>query len=119
MKEHRLGHHSVTRLTVHLVWATKYRYHVLTGDVKARCREPIIQICEAEDVRILKGVISKGHIHMHVEYSPKISVSPLVQRLKGQTSQKIQQEYPHLQKGYWGKHFWRVGYGAGSTGNTG
>lgn len=55
MKEHRYGSHSVTRLTAHIVLVTKYRYPVLRGDIQKRCRELIIQICDAEDVRILKG----------------------------------------------------------------
>lgn len=67
MAEQRYGSHTVTRLTAHLVWTTKGRYHVLTGDVKVRCRELIIQICDAEDVRILKGVVSQDHVHMHIE----------------------------------------------------
>ena len=60
---------------VHLVWVTKYRYPVLRGDIQKRCRELIIQICDAEDVQILKGVVSKDHIHMHVEYPSKLSIS--------------------------------------------
>jgi putative transposase len=67
MKENRYGSHSITRLTVHIVWVTKYRYPVLKGDIQRRCRELIIQICDAEDVRILKGVVSKDHVHMHIE----------------------------------------------------
>ena len=118
MAEQRCGSHTVTRLTAHLVWTTKYRYHVLTGDVKVRCRELIIQICDAEDVRILKGVESKDHIHMHVEYAPSKSLSDLVKRLKGRTSRLLQQKFPKLQKRYWGRHFWAVGYGAWSTGNV-
>jgi putative transposase len=59
MSEQRRGNHTVTRLTVHIVWVTKYRYHVLKGEVQKRCRELIIQICDAEDVKILKGVVSK------------------------------------------------------------
>ncbi len=77
MAEQRYGSHTVTRLTAHVVWTTKYRYHVLTGDIKARCRELIIQICDAEDVRILKGVVSKDHIQMHIEYAPSKSLSEL------------------------------------------
>lgn len=117
MEKHRYGSHSVTRLTVHLVWVTKYRYHVLRGEVQKRCRELIIQICDAEDVRILKGVVSKDHVHMHIEYPPSCSVSELVKKLKGRTSRKLQQEFPHLEKRYWGRHFWAIGYGAWSTGN--
>jgi putative transposase len=117
MKDNRHSSHSVTRLSAHVVWVTKYRYPVLRGDIQKRCRELIIQICDAEDVRILKGVVSKDHIHVHIEYPPAKSVSDLVKRLKGRTSRLLQQEHPALQKQYWGRHFWAIGYGAWSTGN--
>ena len=117
MKDNRHSSHSVSRLTVHLVWVTKYRYHVLEGEIKVRCRDLLRQICDSEDVRILKGVVSKDHIHMHIEYPPKLSISELMKRLKGRSSRLLQQEYPHLQKRYWGRHFWATGYGAWSTGN--
>ena len=117
MKEQRQNSHSVTRVTAHLVWVTKDRYHVLQGDIKVRCRELIIQICDAEDVKILKGVVSKDHVHMHIEYPPSKSISDLVKRFKGRTSRILQLEYPELKRRYWGKHFWAIGYGAWSTGN--
>jgi len=116
--KNRYGHHTVTRLTVHLVWVTKYRYHVLKGDIQVRCRELLMQICDAEDVRILSGVVSKDHVHMHIEYPPKKSISDLVKRLKGRSSRILQKEYPKLQKRYWGRHFWAIGYGAWTTGNV-
>ena len=77
----------------------------------------IIQVCDAEDVQILKGVVSKDHVHMHIEYPPKLCISDLVKRLKGRTSRMLQQEYPALKKRYWGRHFWVIGYGGWSTGN--
>ncbi len=117
MEVYRYNSHSITSLRVHLVWVTKYRYHVLTGDIQKRCRDLIIQICNSENVKILKGVVSKDHVHLHIEYPPSLSVSNLVKRLKGRSSQHLQQEYPSLKKYYWGQHFWAVGYGAWSTGN--
>ena len=66
--------------------------------------------CDAEDVQILKGVVSKDHVHMHIEYPPKLSISDLVKRLKGRTSRILQMEYPELKKRYWGRHFWARGY---------
>jgi putative transposase len=117
MSEYRYSSHTVSRLTAHLVWITKYRYQVLRGDIQARRRELIIQICDAEDVRILKGVVSKDHVHMLIEYPPKTSLSDLVKRLKGRTSRRLQEEFPQLRKQYWGRHFWAIGYGAWSTGN--
>ena len=118
----RKGSHTTTRLTCHIVWATKYRYHVLRGDIQKRCRELIIQICDVEEVEIMKGVVSKDHIHIHhihihIEYPPRISISELVKRMKGRTSRMLQKEYPKLKKRYWGRHFWATGYGARSTGN--
>ena len=91
---------------------------MLKGEVQVRCKELIVQVCDtryaghiAEDVRIkcpvkrvLKGVVSKDHVHMHVEYPPALSVSDLMKRVKGRTSRLLQKEFPHLEKRYWGKH---------------
>ena len=117
MAEQRSNGHTVSRLTVHLVWSTKYRYGVLQGDIKIRCRTLLMQICDAEDAEILKGVVSSDHVHMHVSYRPSSSVSDLVKKLKRRSSRKLQQEFPELQKRYWGRHFWAIGFGCWSTGN--
>ena len=117
MEYQRTNGHSVSRLTAHIVWVTKYRYPVLIGDIKIRCRTLLIQICEAEDVQILKGLVSKDHIHMHIEYRPSQDVSTLVKLLKGRSSRKLQAEFPDLKKRYWGRHFWAIGFGCWSTGN--
>ena len=109
--------HSVSRLTAHIVWSTKYRYSVLKADLQVRCRSLLIQICESEDVEILKGVVSKDHVHMHVQYRPSLSLSDLIKKLKGRISRKLQQEFPELKQRYWGRHFWAIGYGCLSTGN--
>src|ERR1041384_6677865 len=96
MRENRHGGHTLTRLTAHLVWVTKYRYPVLQGDIKVRCKDLLVQICDAEDVRILKGVVSKDHVHMHIEYPPRTSLSDLVKRLKGRSSRRRPGEDPAL-----------------------
>jgi putative transposase len=117
MNYQRSNGHTVSRLTVHIVWATKYRYPVLKGDIQVRCRDILRQICDAEDIIILKGVVSKDHVHMHLNYLPSKSVSEIVKKLKGRSSRKLQQEFPELRKRYWGQHFWAIGYGCWSTGN--
>ena len=117
MEDFRKSSHTVSWLSVHIVWVTKYRYHVLKGDIQVRCRDLLVQICNSENVKILKGVVSKDHVHMHIEYPPSISISNLVKRLKGRTSIMLQKEFPELGKRYWGKHFWAIGFGAWSMGN--
>jgi len=118
MKGNRIGSHSVYKVQVHVVWSTKYRYHVLKGDIQSRTRDLLRQICDSMDIRILKGVVSKDHVHMHISYPPKLSISDIMKRMKGRTSRMLQQEYPELQKRYWGKHLWGIGYGAWSTGSV-
>ena len=113
----RSNGHTVSELTAHIVWSTKYRYPVLSGDIKVRCRSLLIQICEAEDVIIMKGVVSTDHIHMHINYRPSQNISDLVKKFKGRTSRKLQQEFPALGKKYWGRHFWAIGFGCWSSGN--
>tara|TARA_R110002167_G_scaffold210649_3_gene414989 strand:+ start:54132 stop:54377 length:246 start_codon:yes stop_codon:yes gene_type:complete len=78
MKAQRRMGHTESWLTAHIVWVTKYRYHVLKGDIQVRCRDLIKQICDSEDIRILKGVISKDHVHIHIEYRPSQNISNIV-----------------------------------------
>ena len=115
--ESRQGSHSTYNLEVHLVWITKYRYQVLQGDIQLRCRDILRQTCNSLDIRILKGVVSKDHIHMHLSYPPSLSVSEIVKRLKGRSSRMLMQEFPELKRRYWGCHFWGIGYGSWSTGH--
>ena len=82
-----------------------------------RCRDLVRQICDSQDVRILKGVVSKDHVHLHVSYPPKLSISDLVKRLKGRSARLMLDEFSELKKRYWGQHLWGIGYGAWSSGN--
>ena len=117
MENIRKGFHSVHQLHVHLVWSTKYRYSVLHGEVQLRCRDLIRQVCDTMDVRILKGVVSKDHVHLHLSYPPKLSISDLVKRIKGRSARLMLDEFSELKRRYWGQHLWGIGYGAWSTGN--
>ena len=69
------------------------------------------------EIEILKGVVSKDHVHLHIEYAPKLSVSQILKQLKGRSSRILQKEFPVLGDRYWGRHMWATGYGAWSSGN--
>ena len=117
MESLRKGSHSVQQLHVHIVWGTKYRYKVLQGDIQLRCHDLIRQSCDVLDVRILKGVVSKDHIHLHLSYPAKLSVSDLVKRFKGRSAKMLLQEFTELQRRYYGGHLWGIGYSVWSTRN--
>lgn len=108
--EYRYGSHTVYNIEYHFVWVTKYRYHVLTGDVALRVRELVRQTCETFEIKILSGVVSKDHIHILVSSPPNMAPSEIMRRIKGRTARKLFAEYPNLKKRYWGQHFWARGY---------
>ena len=56
-------------LTTHIVWATKYRYNVLKGDIIKRCRKLLAKICKADNIIIQKGVVSSDHMHINYHTS--------------------------------------------------
>ena len=118
MRRYRKGSHSTHDLKVHLVWCTKYRHKALQQDVACRIRDLLRQICEANDIQIVKGHVSKDHIHLYVSYPPKLSVSEMIKRLKGRSSKMIQAEFPELGAKFWGRHFWGTGYAAFSSGTV-
>jgi putative transposase len=82
----------------HLIWITKYRYKVPRGEVAERARELIRQICQAREVSIIRGAISPDHIHMLVAAPPQLAPAKLVQYIKGRSSRRLQEEFPHLRK---------------------
>lgn len=79
------------------------------------CRTILTQIYEAEGFQILKGVASKNHVHMHIEYRPSLDVSTLVKLIIGRSLRKLQFKFP-LKKDIGGpslldNSFWMLEYG--------
>ncbi len=117
MRKYRLGAHTKSDLKVHLVWLPKYRKPVLTGEVAVRVRDLIRQIAAEHELEIISGKVARDHVHVFVGYRPNQDVSQIVQWLKGISSRVLLQEFPHLRKRFWGRHFWARGYLAVSSGN--
>jgi putative transposase len=118
MKDYRKSSHCIYDLKYHLVWITKYRKPILGGEIGKRVREVVRQICASLDVEIIKGNIRQDHVHMLVSVPPTLSVSKLVQRMKGVTSRKLLQENRGLNKAFWGRHLWSRGYFVASVGEV-
>jgi putative transposase len=104
MKEYCKNSHSLFDLKGHIVWIAKYRKPVLYGEEALRLRELIRRICTELEVDILAGNVRRDHVHLLVSMPPQLSVSKLIQKVKGITSRKLLQESCRLQKEFWGKH---------------
>jgi putative transposase len=118
MKNFRKTSHSVYDIKYHLVWITKYRKPILSGVIATRLRELIREICNAMDIEIIKGHVSKDHVHLFVSVPPYHSVSTVLKRVKGKTSRRLLSESKMLAKQCWGRHLWARGYFAASSGNV-
>lgn len=116
--DYRHGAHTKFEIHVHIVWVTKYRKPIMAGEVGSRVRELIRQVCRDEDVEILKGSVSKDHVHVFLSIPPKVTISRLVQRMKGFSSYKLMLEFKHLEKTFWGRHLWARGYFCVSSGQV-
>ena len=60
--------------------------------------------------------IQVDHVHMLVQLKPDISVSRVVQLVKGGSSRILREEMPEIKEFLWGESFWADGYFAETVG---
>ena len=73
MENYRKSAHSTYDIKYHLVWITKYRKPVITGQIALRTRELIRIVCQSNKVEILAGHVGSDHIHLLVSVPPYLS----------------------------------------------
>ena len=118
MRTYRKSSHTVYLLHFHFVFIPKYRKPVLLGEVALRVRELVREICRANDIEILKGHISRDHVHLLLSVPPHLSPSRVMQAIKGKTSHHLLSDFRALRKSFWGRHLWARGYFVASSGNV-
>jgi putative transposase len=114
--EYQHGSHTVYEIQYHIIWVTKYRYHILKGEIGQRAKELIKQTCMSRDIKIIRGSVGKDHVHILISCPPTMAPAKIVQYIKGRSSRMFQEEYPHLKKKYWGQHIWSRGYFCSTVG---
>jgi putative transposase len=87
---------AVFTLKYDLVWCPKYRRPVLTNKVIARLVQIINDVATEIDAMIHAHEIMADHVHLFVESDPHWSVAEIVSRIKGVSSRKLRNEFPHL-----------------------
>ena len=113
----RHGRHCVFNLHVHLVFVTKYRRKVFTDVLLRELKNSLTSVCtdfEAELVEFNGGI---DHVHLLVTYPPKVSISELVNSLKGVSSRMLRR-FPSARRGYYKNVLWSPSYFAASCGGA-
>ena len=108
MPDYRRGAHTVFEIHLHLVWITKDRRGAVTGEVAVRVRDLTRDICGQHEVRIIKGHVAKDHVHLFVSIPPQVTISRLLQWLKGKTAHHIERTESILVRQFL-KNRWTLG----------
>jgi putative transposase len=102
-----------------LVFVTKYRHRVFGDRHLARMEEIMRAVCEDFEVELVEFNGEANHVHLLVNFPPKIALSRLVNSLKGVSSRRLRQEFPDLVRHYWrAQRLWSGSYFAGSLGGA-
>jgi putative transposase len=95
----------------------KYRFRILTGEVKKLIEEDIKLLCEWKKCEIHEMSVQSDHVHLVLSIPPKVSVSQLMGILKDKLAIKLFKSHPKMKKKpYWGDHFWARGYFVSTVG---
>lgn len=122
MKENndiRHGRNCLFKIYVHLVFVTKYRRGVFTKEILTDLHQIFLSVCADFEAELVEFDGEDDHVHLLVSYPPKVSVSMLVNSLKGVSSRIIRKKnYPIIRKKFWGGALWSPSYFAGSCGGA-
>ncbi len=114
----RHGRHVVFNLHVHLVFVPKYRRRVFAEKHLARMRSIFTDVCRDFGATLVAMNAEDTHAHLLLEYPPHVSVSTLVNSLKGVSSRRLRREFPDLTRHYYKGVLWSPSYFAGSCGGA-
>lgn len=115
----RRGRTCVFLMHVHLVFVTKYRRNVFTRQILDELSVIFTSVCADFEAQLVEFEGGRDHVHLLVEYPPKVSVSKLVNSLKGVSSRLVRKkEYPSVQNALWGGSLWSPSYFAGACGGA-
>ncbi|HEX5289826.1 MAG TPA: IS200/IS605 family transposase [Streptosporangiaceae bacterium] len=117
--DYRRGRHVVSALHVHLVFVTKYRRGVLDDAMLRHCETVMRDVCEDFGARLAEFNGEHDHVHLLVEYPPKVAVSALVNSLKGVSSRRLRQDFTgRVNRASIRGRFWSPSYFAASCGGA-
>ena len=103
---------------MHPVFVPKYRHCVLSRRVVDTMRVIFADVCTDFEAELVEFDGEKNHVHLLVNYPPKVSVSRMVNSLKGVSSRLLKKQHPDLHKYYWKGVLWSPSYFAGSCGDA-
>jgi putative transposase len=117
--DYRRGRTCVFQMHVHLVFVTKYRRKVFTQLIIKELESIFSGICKKFESELVEIDGEGDHVHLLINYPPKVAISKLVNSLKGVSSRLIRKKkHPSIKKALWGNSLWSPSYFAASCGGA-
>lgn len=115
----RRGRTCVFSIHVHLVFVTKYRRKIFTKEILDDMKNIFTNVCKDFESDLIEFDGERDHVHLLINYPPKVAISKLVNSLKGVSSRLLRKKgYPTIQNSLWGNHLWSPSYFASSCGGA-
>ena len=109
--------HSVGLVLLHLEWKPKYAYKMfLKEEQRNLCAACIRRAASLHDIKIVVLSVMPEHIHCEVQVSFNMSVSKVLQILKGLSAKLFFEKNPKARLRYPKGHLWSRGKFAASVG---
>lgn len=80
----------------HIIFCPKYRRKVLVNGVDERLKEILFEIAKTKDVEIKALEIMPDHVHIFIDFDPRLTLHKIVKDFKGISSRILREEFPHL-----------------------
>jgi putative transposase len=92
---------------------------MFTGPHLERMEQIMRDVCADFEVELKEFNGEGDHVHLLVNFPPKVALSKLVNSLKGVSSRRMRQEFPELARHYYrANRLWSGSYFAGSVGGA-
>ncbi|WP_090621859.1 IS200/IS605 family transposase [Azotobacter beijerinckii] len=115
----RTGRHCIFELHAHLVFVTKCRGRVFSSEHLETLENLFRKVCQDFEVELREFNGETDHVHLLVNYPPKVALSKLVNSLKGASSRRMKQLHPELiAPAYRSNALWSPSYFAGCVGGA-
>jgi len=106
-------------LQMHLVLVTKYRRTVITAEILQRLEEIFHATCLKWESRVVEFNGEPDHVHLLIDYNPKVQISKFVNNLKTVSSRLIRRDFESsLAQVYSKPVFWSGAYFVASCGGV-
>ena len=117
--DYRRGRYCVFAIHAHLVFVTKYRRGVFRQEHLDSLHRILADVCKDFDAELIEFNGERDHVHLLINYPPKVALSALVNSLKGVSSRLLRKEFGDFHP--WLKRrgvLWSPSYFAASCGGA-